>query len=134
MKVGETIAGWCAPCKRQQAHTIELIVGRTIKRVCCNVCDARHAHRLHAPGKRPTVTADTPSLRDDPTTRHARAYALALRGRSGAGAPSYATSPPLVVGQLVSHAVFGLGAVTGARENKVDVVFPDGPRVLLQRR
>ena len=37
------------------------------------------------------------------------------------------------IGQLISHTAFGLGVVTGARDNiKIDIMFPDGTKVLQQ--
>jgi hypothetical protein len=39
------------------------------------------------------------------------------------------------VGDLVAHTTFGLGVVTAERESsKIDIVFPDGPKVLMQGR
>jgi len=37
--------------------------------------------------------------------------------------------------ELVSHATFGLGVVTGERDTiKIDILFADGPKVLLHGR
>ena len=60
-------------------------------------------------------------------------YEALLRGRTAANARSYSTSARFKVGELISHATFGLGAVTGERDGiKIDVLFADKARVLLQ--
>ncbi len=128
MTIGTNVDSWCVPCKLRHGHTIEAVNNGKIKRVRCNTCGARHAYRATPPGARTTANA----IRKDEKGGRPNAYQAALRGRTGTGARGYATAGRFNVGDLVSHLVFGLGAVTGERENKIDVLFPDGPRVLVQ--
>ena len=132
MKVGSIVDGWCAPCKLKVTHTVDAMVENKVKRVRCNTCGARHAYRASAPATR---GAGNRALErsDDPAHRVTQYQAL-LRGRTASAARAYSNSAQLKVGELVSHAVFGLGAVTGERDNKIDVLFPDGPKVLQQGR
>jgi hypothetical protein len=130
MKVGTIVDGWCAPCKLKVTHTIEVMVEKKIKRVHCNTCGAQHAYRASIPGTRAASNRAGGRL-DEPSNRPNQ-YQSLLRGRTASAARAYSNSAGLKVGELVSHTVFGLGAVTGQRDNKIDVLFPDGPRVLQQ--
>ena len=136
MKIGTNVDSWCSRCKLMLTHTIETAVDGKIKRVHCNTCRAQHAYRAKPPAARGTADrrkGAATGRKEDQKTRPSE-YQMLLRGRTAAVARSYANSTQLKVGELVSHEVLGLGAVTGERENKIDVLFPDGPRVLLQRR
>jgi len=122
LTVGKTIDGWCARCKTMLRHTIEAMEAGKIARTHCNTCGGRHAHRAQPPRSRVAnrVSQET-------------AYATLLRGRKETSARPYSTSGRFAVGELVSHASLGLGVVTGARDNvKIDIMFPDGAKVLQQ--
>jgi ribosomal protein S5 len=104
-------------------HTIEAIVGEKIGRVTCNTCKGRHLHRAQAPRTRGAAAAMSQE----------RKYELLLRGRTDAQSTPYSSSGRFAVGQLLSHATFGLGVVTGARDNvKIDICFAEGAKVLQQ--
>ncbi len=106
------------------APTVEAIKRGKITRVHCNTCGGQHAHRAKAPGTRLGAAA---------LVSRERKYELLLRGRTDADSTPYSTSGSFEVGQLVSHATFGLGVVTGARDTvKIDILFPDGAKVLQQ--
>ena len=132
MQIGTNIDSWCVPCKLHHGHTIEAIADGKIKRVHCNTCGAQHAYRATVPGAR--AAASRAAARKDANGNPLSEYQLALRGRSAATARLYASPGRSNVGELLSHVVFGLGAVTRERENKIEVLFPDGPRVLVQGR
>ena len=136
MKIGGNVDAWCSRCKLELAHTIEIITDGKIKRVHCNTCRTQHAYRTGPPG---TATAarsggSRSSGRNGTRAVRPNQYEVLLRGRSAASAQPYSTSARMQVGDLLSHPVFGLGAVTGARDNKIDVLFPDRPRVLVHRQ
>ena len=67
------------------------------------------------------------------TMSHERIYEQLLRGRTDAHSTPYSNTLRFQVGQVVSHAAFGLGVVTGERGGvKIDICFADGPKVLQQ--
>jgi hypothetical protein len=137
MKIGSNVDAWCSRCKLELAHTIEIVTDGKIKRVHCNTCRAQHAYRAGPPGMRIVPGRAGASRGPKPSGRQATRqseYELLLRGRSAATARPYSTSTRMQIGDLVSHPVFGLGAVTGERDNKIDVLFPGGPRVLVHRQ
>ena len=141
LKAGTNIDGWCTRCKLMLRHTIEAMAGEKITRVHCNTCGGQHAHRTKPPGTRVGAKRVSGSRGDGRTTREQGSregqYGTLLRGRTGASARPYSTSGSgrFAVGELVSHATFGLGVVTGERDSiKIDILFADGPKVLLQGR
>jgi hypothetical protein len=124
LEVGNKIDGWCGPCKLVLRHTIDAIAAEKITRVHCNTCGRRHAHRARPP--RPRLGTAAPMSAE-------RKYELLLRGRTDANSTPYSSSATFEIGQLVSHAIFGLGIVTGARDRiKIDILFAGGAKVLQQ--
>jgi hypothetical protein len=125
LEEGHKVDGWCGRCKLMLRHTIDTITAAKITRVHCNTCGGRHAHRAQPPRSRLANGAV-------PITQERR-YALLLRGRTDAHSTPYSSSARFEVGQLVSHAAFGLGVVTGERDRvKIDILFADGAKVLQQ--
>ena len=123
LEVGHKIDAWCGRCKSVLRHTIEIITGEKVRRVNCNSCKGRHLYRAQQPKTRGAAAA----------LSQERKYELLLRGRTEASSTPYSSSGRFQVGQLVSHSAFGLGVVTGTRDNvKIDVCFAEGARVLLQ--
>lgn len=123
LEVGNKIDAWCGRCKSVLRHTIEIITGEKVQRVNCNSCKNRHLYRAQQPKTRGAAAA----------LSQERKYEQLLRGRTESSSTPYSSSARFQVGQLVSHAAFGLGVVTGSRDNvKIDVCFAEGERVLMQ--
>jgi hypothetical protein len=123
VEVGSKIDAWCGPCKAMSRHTVEVITGEKLGRVSCNSCKARHLYRAQPPKTRGAAAALTQERR----------YETLVRGRTEANSTPYSSSARFQVGQLVSHAAFGLGVVIGTRDNvKVDICFAAGEKVLQQ--
>jgi hypothetical protein len=138
LKVGKNVDGWCTRCKLVLTHTIEAVVAGKITRVHCNTCRGQHAYRAEAPGTQAATAA-----RARPASKRASAevktrpseYETLLRGRTAAAARPYSMAARFKVNELITHATFGLGAVTAERDNiKIEVLFPDGARVLVHGR
>jgi hypothetical protein len=140
VKPGSTVDGWCTKCKLVLAHTVEAMVDSKITRVHCNTCRGQHAYRASAPATRPASggakTAGKPAARSKVEKAPKRSeYETLLRGRTAASARPYATTERFAPGEVISHASFGLGVVTGERDSvKIDVHFADGPKVLMHGR
>jgi hypothetical protein len=137
LKVGKNIDGWCTRCKLVLGHTIEAMAGGKITRVHCNTCGGQHAHRAEPPRSR--VAAErAPGVGGRASKEQVKReseYDALLRGRTKAASRPYSTSARFAVGELISHATFGLGVVTGERDSiKIDILFANGPKVLLQGR
>ncbi len=139
VQVGNDVDGWCTRCKLMLAHTVEAMVGAKITRVHCNTCGAQHAYRGRPPGERPAAGEKRSPSRSRAAggaqASTPAAYEALIRGRDTATARRYAAAERFAPPDLVMHATFGLGLVTKVKEgNKIEVLFPDGPRVLVHAR
>ena len=136
LKAGSTVDSWCTKCKLVLAHTVEAMVGGKVTRVHCNTCRGQHAYRATAPGAgAKSEGRKTPARKAVEAAPKRNEYEILLRGRTAASARPYATTERFAPGELINHASFGLGIVVAARDGaKIDVQFPDGPKVLLHGR
>ena len=137
IKAGSTVDGWCTKCKLVLGHTVEAMVEGKITRVHCNTCGGQHAYRASAPATRAASGKGSKSAARKAAEKVPKRseYETLLRGRTGATARTYATTERFAPGELINHATFGLGVVTGERDSiKIDVHFADGPKVLMHGR
>lgn len=137
IKTGSTVDSWCTKCKLVLAHTVEAMVESKITRVHCNTCRGQHAYRAEAPGaaKAGATPRRSAAKKAADAAPKRSEYETLLRGRNGDKARTYATSERFAPGELIKHASFGLGVVVAERDSvKIDVAFPDGPKVLMHGR
>ena len=133
--IGKDIDSWCTRCKMVLAHTVEAVVNGRVTRVHCNTCGGQHAYRANPPGTSSERRTRSRADGDRAAAKPARDYATLVRGRDPAGARSYSLTEHFKDGELIRHATFGLGVVTGLRDgNKIEVMFPDGSKILIHRR
>jgi hypothetical protein len=133
--VGKDVDSWCTRCKLVLAHTIEAVVAGRITRVHCNTCGGQHAYRANAPGEGGAGRVRKAASTEARASTTARDFKALLAGRTLSDARAYSTGERFKVGELISHPAFGLGAVTGERDRiKIEVLFADGPRVLVHGR
>jgi len=119
IEVGGTIDSWCGKCKRILAHTIEAMVGDRPARVHCNTCNAQHTYKADQPGSS-IVRKRKPGIPDI----HKIASTAAPR--------PYSTRDRYAPGDVVQHAVFGLGVAIAVKDgNKVEVRFEKGSKLLV---
>lgn len=131
LKVGCDVDGWCTKCKLVLAHTIEVLVGSDIKRVCCNTCKGKHQYKAHPPGTK-TASKKTPRFAAAPK---ATSYAALLESHHNDEAIDYSFQAKFLLGALLNHASFGVGIVTADRGgNKIEVLFPTGSKILVHAR
>ena len=133
-KIGKNIESWCTRCKQMLAHTIEVVVGAKITRVYCHTCGGQHGYRPAPPVARADARNRVNGAAASDQKRRSE-YEVLLGGRTASAAQPYAQSSRFKVRDLIVHDTFGLGAVTAERDHiKIDVLFPDGPRVLMHGR
>jgi len=141
VQVGNDVDSWCTRCKLVLAHTVEAMVGEKITRVHCNTCGAQHAYRRHPPGERAAASDRRPQsgrasrAAGGAGAGSAASYEALVRGRDAATARRYTAAERFAPTDLVRHSTFGLGLVIKVKEgNKIEVLFPDGPKVLVHGR
>lgn len=134
--VGGYIDSWCGKCKMMLGHTVEAMVDDSVKRVHCNTCNAQHAYRPHEPGKAPSKTGTR--KKKTTTTKAALKpsdYEKYMAGRSSSDARRYSPKGVFGVGEVLLHPKFGTGVTTARKDaTKIEVLFPEGPKVLIHNR
>src|SRR5262249_16808274 len=122
----------CGRCKLELAHTILAMLGKQIARVRCNTCGSDHTYRPSASAR--GRTTPTPARIHRPAEKATFSYADKLAAQDPAQAVSYRAKDRYAVDQLINHPTFGLGIVTGVREDKVDVAFKTFTKTLAHTR
>jgi hypothetical protein len=121
-KVGGSIDSWCGKCKLVLVHTIEAMIGDKPARVHCNTCNAQHSYKPKAP----TISTDAKprASRYDKLLKENKTVA-----RKYSGTERYAA------GDVMQHALFGVGVTTAVKDGgKVEVLFDSGPKLLVHDR
>jgi hypothetical protein len=135
LKVGGNVDGWCTKCKLVLAHTIEVLVGSDIKRVCCNTCKGKHQHKAHPPGTKVAKAASAKKPARFAAPPKPTSYAALLESHHNDEAVPYNFEEKFLMGTLLSHASFGVGIVTADKGgNKIEVLFEAGPKILVHAR
>jgi hypothetical protein len=140
-KIAGTVEAWCGRCKLMLHHTIETLDAGRPARVHCNTCHSQHAFKPYLPGESPRDVqkkerdAERGPRAPQPGMAKASHYEELLRGRNPAAAQGYSPKVRFAPGDLMQHPTFGLGVATAAKDNaKIEVLFSDGPRVLIHGR
>jgi len=122
-KVGGEVDAFCTRCQLLLAHTVIAMVGAVPVKVECNTC--RNVHRFR--GASTTVKR--------PTTRAPRGPSMSFEQMlaSHTAAPRhYASTGLFAAGDVVDHASFGRGFVSGVKApGKVEVTFRSGVKTLI---
>lgn len=139
IQAGSSVESQCGKCKTVTDHHVVAMDGDQVAKVECKVCGARHAYK---PPKSAASVSAAPKVRSSraasPKATPSKAPAprrtpSALWEQSVAGAASvpYDMSGVFQAGDVIEHAVFGLGAVQKfMRPNTIEVLFADGVRNL----
>ena len=133
----------CTKCKLVLAHVIIAMDGAKIVRVECKTCRTVHAYKAASKSSTKAASArvgKTPAARSGAkTTRSVRAaeadYERLISGQDLSRALRYRPSVVFEEGSVVDHPTFGFGMVTRVMsDNKIDVVFQTGAKVLVHSR
>jgi hypothetical protein len=130
-----SIDSWCGKCKLVLAHTIKAMVGDKPARVQCNTCKALHTYRAQQPPastrQHEASSASKPQAAKPGSSRHR----LLLKGKDTARTKAYSSSERYAPGDVMHHAVFGLGVATLVKDGtKVQVLFECGSKLLIHDR
>ncbi|MBX2813866.1 MAG: hypothetical protein KTR25_18765 [Myxococcales bacterium] len=140
IKVGDDIDSKCLPSCGPGlvlAHTVVAMDGDKIVKVKCNTCTKTHTYRSPDSASEATA-AKRKSARKK---REEAAAASTVDFESLAKvvdlnqAQQYSIRAPLDMHQVVEHPKFGTGIVFSLKtDNKAEVIFRDGPRLLVHSR
>jgi hypothetical protein len=137
MTNGYTVSGevvsWCTKCKLELGHTIIAIVDNKPKKVKCNTCNGQHVYRSKPPETGKT-TKRAGRKRKTPEEIY-NEHITQISGGDLSGARTYRIDGSFAVDELIDHPKFGVGIVMSiVKTNKVETLFKDGPRLLIQNQ
>lgn len=132
-------------------HVVVAVEGSLPAKVECRSCHRQHKFRAAAPGTKTAASKPRGAKTEAGASKPRRTGAAAdgtgvsvatvnpldalLAGRNTSGARSYSPGDSYVVGELLAHPNFGLGAVTATPSpGKISVLFRDTTRLLLHQR
>ena len=154
-RTGGEIDSLCGKCKMTLAHTILAMVGDKVVRVQCNTCGSQHNFKA-PPGS--SETASRPRASASASGGTSRSGGASGSGSGSAAKASaavtkitmsfeqlmsqkhlgpakrYSPKDTYVVDDVIDHPSFGFGIVTGARGDKVDVLFKMAEKTLVHGR
>jgi hypothetical protein len=136
---GGDVDSWCTRCKMDLRHRIVAMEGERIARVECLTCHGQHNYRrpkseevVRAPRAKREAKESSGASRSKPRGVRQQ-WEEAIAGRTPAEFTPYTIAATFAAGQLVSHKKFGDGVVSEIIDaGKVQVIFSDGPKVLVQ--
>lgn len=140
IKVGDEIDAKCLPSCGPGlvlGHTVVAMDGDRIVKVKCNTCTKTHTYR--SPDSASEATAAKRKVarkkREEAAAAAAVDFDVLCQKVDLSTASKYSIKSNLEVHQVVEHPKFGTGIVFALKEDgKAEVVFRDGPRVLIHGR
>ncbi len=125
VKVGGEVDAFCSRCQLILAHTVIAMLGSVPVKVECNTCKAVHRFRG------PSTASAKPAARRSSPRGPSMSFDEMLAQRTGP-ARRYQPTVTFSDGDVVDHATFGRGFVSGVKDpGKVEVTFRSGVKVLV---
>ncbi len=126
----------CKKCATERYHTVLTHTSATAAKMKCEVCGATKTYKL------PKVGAPVRPKKPGAPKGAARIAAKANEHRveyekrmdTGHNAESYSMKRQFKVNEKINHPTFGLGVVTKAETDKVEVIFAEEMKVLVHNR
>lgn len=130
--VGREVDAMCTRCKMVLNHVIVAMVAQSARRVKCLTCGSEHNYKN--PEAKKTVSRKKSGEETTSSRKSVKGadYTQLMKGRDISRTKKYKSTGHFGKDDIIDHALFGIGLVTAERDGKkIDVVFEDGPRVLL---
>lgn len=122
---GGNVIAWCSKCKLELDHTIIKLVEGVPKRVQCSTCSAKHIFRM-----KPKARGAKKSKQLDYDLYMSRATSKEL-----SRAKKYSMEGNFEAEELVDHHAFGVGIIlTVIHSKKIEILFKDGPKLMVQNQ
>lgn len=136
-QIAGSVESWCGRCKLMLFHTIETLDAGTPGRVHCNTCNQQHNYKPYKPGEAPRQVKARATTSRTPQAGKVKAshYDDLLAHRDRSTARNYSPKEKFALNDLVIHPSFGFGITTALKDgSKVEILFPEGAKVLIHGR
>lgn len=136
IRTGGEIDSICTKCKMVLAHTVIAMVGSKPVRVQCNTCGGQHNYRSATPAeaKRVARSASTATTRSPRVSPIRLSFDEMLAQRQTGMSKPYSTKTRFLLDEVISHPSFGLGFVSEVKDDKIEVTFRSGMKLLVHGR
>ncbi len=132
--VSDEVEAWCTKCKLELAHTIVAVVDNLPKKVKCNTCSGQHNYKLKPAEKAKSTTKRAVRKSRSPEVQY-NEHVERISGGDTSNAKKYTISGSFGVDDIIDHSKFGTGVVLSiVKTNKVEVLFKEGSRLLIQNQ
>lgn len=130
--VAEDVATLCTKCEMELNHVVVAHNAEGIvERVKCRTCGSEH--KYHPDKKRPGKKTAKKSISIQEVDLTKTFEKLAEKFKEKQRLP-YTMSGSFKNDDVIEHKTFGMGIVTGATHDKIEVCFSDRPRILVCNR
>ncbi len=131
---GGHIEAWCTKCRLELGHTIVAMVANSPKRVKCNTCNSQHNFRAK-PSEKKRVKSKKAAQKVKVQEINYNDCISRLTDTELSNAKKYRTEGSFEKNEIIAHHRFGIGIVSSVIQvNKVEILFKDGPKLLVQNR
>jgi len=130
--VAENVMTMCTKCEMELNHVVVAHnAGGIVERVKCHTCGSEHKYRPDK--KRATKKTSKKSISIQEVNLTKTFEELAEKFKKRMPLP-YSMSGSFKNDDVIDHKTFGMGIVISASHDKMEVVFPDEPRILVCNR
>ncbi len=130
--VAQNIITMCTKCEMELNHVVVAHnADGIVEKVKCHTCGSEH--KYHPDKKRTTKKTSKKSIRTQEVDSTKTFEKLAEKFKEKKRLP-YSMSGSFKSDDVIDHKTFGMGIVTGATHDKMEVAFSDGPRILACNR
>jgi hypothetical protein len=130
--VAQNVITMCTKCEMELNHVVVAHdAGGIIERVKCHTCGSEHKYRPDK--KKATKKPSKKSIRIQGVDLTKTFEKLAQKLKEKKSLP-YSMSGSFKNDDVIDHKTFGMGIVISASYDKMEVAFPEGPRILVCNR
>ncbi|MFV1950371.1 MAG: hypothetical protein ACC630_00205 [Nitrospinota bacterium] len=131
---GGYLEAWCTKCRLELGHTIIAMVDNFPKRVKCNTCNGQHNFRAKPSEKNQTKLKNSTQKTKSQKNNYDE-YISRLTGYDLSNAKKYSMKGNFEKDEIIDHPNFGVGIVLSVIQiNKIEVLFKDGPKLIIQNQ
>lgn len=123
----------CKKCAVERYHIVLAHTSATAAKIECEVCHAKRTFKLESPKAKAKGKSKVPSAAKAKATANAK-WEEVQKVLDEKSKRPYSMKVGFTVNATIDHPKFGIGVVTVATAQSVEVVFADGIRSLVHNR
>lgn len=131
--VARNIYVYCKKCETERYFKVLTHTSATSAKLRCEVCKCSRVYHVDEDSKGVAPGRKAGSVKN-PRSSSSSAWMTVKEKYSGPDAINYTVNTTFNGNESINHPTFGLGFVTKALPNKIEVLFSDGVKELLHSR